>query len=373
MKVVHLIDSGGLYGAEKMLLSLSKEQTEQGLRPTILSCGLVGEAAKAIEKEAERLGIDHIAWRMKAGLNVKGMHKIWRWIHRHEFSHVHSHGYKFNILLALTRKRSKGIKLISTIHGYVAPKAFSKMWLNLLLDRWALKKMDAVVFVNRAMLTQRAFKSLRPSCFEVINNGMDFSLFSSGAKSEGDLIVENLPKELLKIGFVGRLSREKGVDLLLEAFALFSRDRADAQLVLCGEGPLLDHLEARARDLALLDRVVFAGFVNHVADALEKLEVFVMPSLTEGMPMVLMEAMAANKKIVATRVGGMPEMLHSYKAYALVDNVNPAALNDAMTSVLDIGVEREHLLNDVIKGSSLFSSAQMSTNYHGLYSKLSRV
>jgi glycosyltransferase involved in cell wall biosynthesis len=364
VKVVHLIDSGGLYGAEKMLLSLSNEQALQGLRPTILSCGVVGEGAKAIEHEAKRLGIECVAWRMKSGLNVKGMQAIWRWVHRHEFTHIHSHGYKFNILLALTRKRSSGIKLISTIHGYVAPKAFSKMWLNLLLDRWALKKMDAVVFVSRAMLTQRAFKSLRLRCFEVINNGMDFSLFSSGAKSEGDLIVENLPKELLKIGFVGRLSREKGVDLLLEAFALLSRDRADAQLVLCGEGPLLDCLEARARDLALFDRVVFAGFVNHVADVLEKMDIFVMPSLTEGMPMVLMEAMAANKKIVATRVGGMPEMLSAYERSALVAPGDRAQLKNAMVDVLGV--------TDVVSGGmseidTLFAVSRMAEGYRSLY------
>jgi glycosyltransferase involved in cell wall biosynthesis len=193
---------------------------------------------------------------------------------------------------------------------------------------------------------------------------MDFSLFSSGAKSEGDLIVENLPKELLKIGFVGRLSREKGVDLLLEAFALLSRDRADAQLVLCGEGPLLDCLEARARDLDLFDRVVFAGFVNHVADVLEKMDIFVMPSLTEGMPMVLMEAMAANKKIVATRVGGMPEMLSAYERSALVAPGDRAQLKNAMVDVLGV--------TDVVSGGmseidTLFAVSRMAEGYRSLY------
>ncbi|WP_197469076.1 hypothetical protein, partial [Oleiphilus sp. HI0125] len=87
----------------KMLLTLCSEQIKQGLQSTILSCGTVNEEPKAIELEAKKLGIDVILWRMKSGLNRPGMHDIWKLIVEEGFTLLHSHGYKFNVLLALTR------------------------------------------------------------------------------------------------------------------------------------------------------------------------------------------------------------------------------------------------------------------------------
>ncbi|WP_197469011.1 glycosyltransferase, partial [Oleiphilus sp. HI0125] len=149
IKVLHLIDSGGLYGAEKMLLTLCSEQIKQGLQSTILSCGTVNEEPKAIELEAKKLGIDVILWRMKSGLNRPGMHDIWKLIVEEGFTLLHSHGYKFNVLLALTRHSYPQVKVVATVHGYTTPKRFSKGWIYQWADKLLLIRLDAIIYVNQ--------------------------------------------------------------------------------------------------------------------------------------------------------------------------------------------------------------------------------
>ena len=89
LKVLHLIDSGGLYGAEKMLLTLVAEQVKMGLSPMILSAGEMGITEKALEIEAKRLGLPLCIWRMKPGFNFKESLKILRWAKTHKFQVLH--------------------------------------------------------------------------------------------------------------------------------------------------------------------------------------------------------------------------------------------------------------------------------------------
>jgi hypothetical protein len=101
LKVLHLIDSGGLYGAEKMLLSLVQEQLKQGLDPMILSAGEPGTDEKPIEAEARNKGLPVTAWRMAPGLNLKESWKILKWAQDNKYQLLHSHGFKFNVLLGM--------------------------------------------------------------------------------------------------------------------------------------------------------------------------------------------------------------------------------------------------------------------------------
>ena len=100
MKVLHLIDSGGLYGAEKMLLALVKAQLSQGLEPMILSAGELTIPQKPLEIEATRLGLPVIPWRMKPGFNIGESRKILKWAVANDYDILHSHGFKFNVLLS---------------------------------------------------------------------------------------------------------------------------------------------------------------------------------------------------------------------------------------------------------------------------------
>ena len=117
-----------------MLLALVEEQVKQGLEPIILSAGNLGVEKKSLELEAEKLGLSVKIWRMKPGLNFKEAWKIIKWAKAEGVNVLHSHGYKFNILMGCFSWCANRIPLLVTVHGYTAAERYSSMWLNQCLD-----------------------------------------------------------------------------------------------------------------------------------------------------------------------------------------------------------------------------------------------
>jgi len=132
------------------------------------------------------------------------------------------------------------------------------------------------------------------------------------------------------VGTVARLAPEKDQHRLLEAFALLRREHPGARLVLAGDGPLRAELEARARELSIDPAVTFLGFRERVADVLSGLDIFALSSRTEGVPLALLEAMAAGLPVVATAVGGVPEVVVDGESGLLVPPADAEALAGAL-------------------------------------------
>jgi glycosyltransferase involved in cell wall biosynthesis len=372
IKVLYLIDSGGLYGAEKMLLSLVSEQVRQGLDPLILSVGTIHQGEKALETEANRLRLPVKSWRMNSGFNFFGMLAILKFAKTEGFNLYHSHGYKFNVLLGLMPKTLRGAPVLSTIHGYVLPPRFSKMRAYLFLDRVCLPRLDNIIFVNSLMLQQPFFKSLKLQNSYVVVNGINPDVsFNVTDLSEGDLKVRAIGNAGTVIGYIGRLSREKGIVYLIYAFQQLLADKPEALLLICGDGPLKAELLEKVDRLGIADKVFFVGFISDVQSALEKMDVFVIPSLTEGMPIVLLEAMALGKPIIATKVGGMPQMLDDGLAGMIVDSENVEAIVRSTNIFLSDSFEAGAMTKAAkAKFFSSYSSSKMAESYLARYQEL---
>jgi len=318
MKVAHLIDSAGLYGAEQVLLTLCKEQQRQGLNPVIVSCGLPGEKEKAIELAARAQAIELIAWRMSAGINLKAMKELLLLLKQQDVALLHSHGYKFNILLGLLSRKSVGVPRVSTVHGYVKARFPKKMWLYELLDRVVLKRFDAIVLVSQKMREINAFRN--QAKVHVIKNGI-------AAESA------SLPSELnvapFKLLAIGRLSPEKGFEYLIRALAEINQPTPLCELTIFGDGGLRNSLESLAVELGQDKQVIFSGFVADAQQYFYRYQMIVMPSLTEGIPVTLLEAMRNKTPILASAVGGIPDVLGVASPCLLM----PASVNDIVTKL----------------------------------------
>ena len=300
MKVLHLIDSGGLYGAEKMLLTLVKEQIKSGHEPVILSCGELNEPEKPFEKEALAQGHRIKVWRMNSGIRIREMFFLWTWIHAEQFNVLHSHGFKFNVLLAITKFKGNGIPIISTIHGYMNRPFPQKLWLYELIDKFSVYFHQAIVSVNKSGSITPFFKFLYSKRLSHIPNGIEFN------KAKRKLY---LADSIRKILVVGRLSPEKGHFVMLSALNQLLEKDNDIQLVLAGDGDLKYELEKRVSLLGLENNVKFLGFVSSISSEYAEADAVVMPSSTEGLPMTLLEAIDHNLPVFATPVGGIPNIL----------------------------------------------------------------
>ncbi|MHC1742408.1 MAG: glycosyltransferase [Syntrophobacteraceae bacterium] len=232
-------------------------------------------------------------------------------------------------------------RVVTTVHyPELLPYRLPGEWRNrlrivltrLLYRRWA----DSVIAVSTdvAQKLEEVFL-LEPAKVHVVVNRIDVQAFQSGQYSEELRRSLGLRPEDRLLVTVGRLAPPKGQAFLLEALAILARKHETLRLMLVGDGELKDSLEAICRRLSLTDRVIFAGNREDVADILAMAELFVLPSLSEGTSLALLEAMAGGKPVVATDIPGNRSVIERGKSGLLAPPGDAAALADAIDQLLD--------------------------------------
>lgn len=239
---------------------------------------------------------------------------------------VHTHGYRAD-LLAGWAARDAGVPTVTTLHGFTGGGWKNRVYER--LQRIALGRFDAVAAVSQSVVEQ-AGRSARQRLRVIANAWLEYEAPLGRAAARGALGLA--PTNHRIIGWVGRVSREKGLDVALNA--LPSLAHMPLKLVVVGDGPARSECERLASDLGLGDRVHWCGRLPDAARLFGAFDVFLLSSRSEGTPMVLFEAMATRTPIVATEVGGVPEVLPRGTAL-LVPPERPEALAQAIQNVLD--------------------------------------
>lgn len=366
MKILHLIDSGGLYGAEMMLLQLMSEQVKMGYKPILGSIGGLNLSDKAIEVAAVERGLLVERFRMCNGPNLFGVLRILKYAQKANINLLHSHGYKGNILFGFLPRKFRKLPLVTTVHGWTGTGKINKMAVYEWLDRLSLKYVDRVVLVNPLMSQLPALKKL--TRVEVVENGLDPV---SDAVDELDSSVTNFIQKRATIVAVGRFSPEKAFDLLLEAVASLVKEGLDVQLLLLGDGGLRENLESQAESLGIAPRVFLPGHLPYVERYISLCTVFAMPSLTEGWPMALLEAMRSGVPIIASQVGGIPTMLDHGRAGHLVPPAQLQPLVDSINEVLCLPeTAKEQTIVAHQRVVEQYTSLNMAKKYQNLYQQL---
>jgi len=247
---------------------------------------------------------------------------------------VHSHGYRSDVLVRSARSAIRR-PIVSTVHGFTGTSVKGRFyeWLQLR----ALRGFDGVIAVSRPLGTQLGESGIGPDSLRVIPNGFapaGGTLTSAEARAR---LIPGSPVRGRLIGWVGRLGPEKACDLFIEALATI-RD-AEWTAVIIGTGPERPRLEVLVRERGLEDRLVWTGSIALALELFPAFNVFALSSRTEGTPMVVLEAMAAGVPVVASAVGGVPDLLDDGSAGWLVTPGDPAALGGSLRQALDNGAE----------------------------------
>lgn len=223
--------------------------------------------------------------------------------------------------------RSTGVTTVTTVHGFTGGGARNR--LNELLQERSFRAFSGVVAVSRHTADRIRRSGVAASRIHVIPNAYDADrprLDRLAARARLGVPVD----AGFLGGWVGRFGAEKGPDVLVDAFARWAQP--DAQVVMVGDGPERAAVEQRARALGIADRIRWTGTIADAGALFSAFDAFVLSSRTEGTPVVLLEAMAAGVPIIATRAGGVPEMLTEREA-RLVPVGDPGALAAAMADV----------------------------------------
>ena len=325
LSILHVLapaDSGGL---ETVVRSLALGHSNDGLQVAIAA--VLESASNPFVEEARDSGLTvHVI--QSAARSIRPERRAVRALMTQNSVNVlHSHGYRSDIL-DIGMARGMHVPSVTTLHGFSATDRKARLyeWLQLR----AARRASAIVAVSTNVANRILASGAKPASVHLIRNAAGVVVSPverSAARARLGL------NDDLNVGWIGRLSREKAPDVMVAAMRYLS----DLPLTLSfvGDGPDLAALSAQASDLGLGHRVRFLGRISDAATLLRAFDAVVLSSRTEGTPMVLLEAMGAGVPIVATRVGGVPDMLSDEQAL-LVNPEDPEALGIAIRrSLLD--------------------------------------
>ena len=248
---------------------------------------------------------------------------------------MHAHGcFFFASLVAATLSRVLRTPLVTTLHigslehlpkrQRLPSQAYERT-----MGRAIIAASREVICVSKAVAEHAATIGARPGRTCVIENGVDTEVFYPGAGAEAE------DTDRVRLAFVGRLIENKGPHFFLQAAPAVIRAHPEAEFVFIGDGPMRRELAAKARRLGLQRNVRFEGLQHDVASRLRASDVYVRPSLTEGMPLTVLEAMACGLPVVATPVGGTAEIVYDGVNGLLVPPGDVPALASALIRLAD--------------------------------------
>lgn len=296
MRIVHLVanlDTGGL---ERQVVDLAREQALSGDHPSIYCLFNDGELAP----EALKSGLAVTAFRKPPGLSLQTLLDIVAQMKIDRPDVLHTHNAVVHHYGVAAAKLAHVPRIVNTQHGTGTLSRDARL---ARIFRFSTQWTDSVVMVSEEVRSFLVAKRGIPSeKTAVILNGVPLSRFQSHLAKPGS----RLP--VIRFGSVGRLAREKDHATLIEAFLQVRAHLPSAELHIAGDGPLRQTLNDQIARLGLTQNVTLHGMRNDIGRFLADLDVFVLSSLTEGLPLVLLEASAVGLPIVSTRVGGVGEI-----------------------------------------------------------------
>jgi len=368
LRIFHLVPNLNFGGLQKVVRLLAVYQRQAGHCVTV-GCWTNASNHPEAEKELELAGADIICLRRGSDGEMASdrmflLNRLKGHLGRRNADILHVHNpFGYFLYGALAARAAGGTRIVNTIH------------LTAMFDHPRFGRRGRAVFWTAAMLTD----GLVSVCADVdtflrnrfllpgrklfvVDNGIDLAPFLA--------VPARKPSTEVIFGFAGRMAPEKNHRVLIDAFAQLYRSHGNVRLRLLGGGPLETTLKKQVRDLGLDHVVEFRGFSHDVPGFLGGLDIYVLPSDFEALPLSLLEAIASGLTVVATKVGGVPRVVENTESGWLCVPDDASALRAAMESALaapDRGTRGERARHLVIEH---YSAERMGRDYEALYQKL---
>ena len=326
MRVVVAIAPSPMGGVERVVHQLARGLHRRQVLATVVTLLESGVEDPWLVESLRVAGIPVAAVRGHRYGYPREIAAMTRILRSHDADLLHCHGYRADVLGSVAAVLSRR-PIVSTAHGFTGGGLKNRFYER--LDRWCLRRMDQVMAVSSALEGQLLDGHVPRKRLHVVPNAAPTISLESRDDARAAL---GLSGEGVYMGWIGRMSHEKGPDLFLRAMCRLGLPDVDA--VMIGDGPELRNAKALAAELGIASKVRFLGNIPEASRFLKAIDVLVVSSRTEGLPLVLLEAMGAHVPVVATAVGEIPQVLEGGKSGALIQPERPGELADAILSTL---------------------------------------
>ncbi|WP_281560884.1 glycosyltransferase family 4 protein [Thalassomonas sp. RHCl1] len=325
INVLHLRSSSGLYGAEHVILNLTGQSSAKCHHELAVIQNYLNDNNELFEA-AKANGVTSHKLPNSGKFDLATLGALRKILKSSKIDVLHCHDPKSVFYATLATLLSRSPKKIVTMHGWV--KNDLNMKFNNLVEKLCLPWFARVIAVSKEISRDLAGQIPRDKIF-LLENAIDTEKFHPAVSRSRE------SQARINLLIVGRLSPEKGHDNLLTALAQLKQEgNNNWHLNIVGDGELKAALTATSERLALTEQVTFHGVQTNMLPYYQQNDLYISSSLTEGMPLVILEALSCRLPVVATPVGAIPELLQQSKAGILCDDCSPQALHQGLKRIL---------------------------------------
>ncbi len=366
LKVLHLIGGGEIGGAEQHLLTLFNNLKQDRVTPC-LAC-LVADSHFAVLMQSQ--GIHTAVFPMRFPLDITPVIPIVRFCRTNKIDIIHAHGTRANLIGRLAAKLVS-LPCITTMHS-LPEHDYNSNWkarIALLLDNITIPLSSGIITVSNSLqenIHQRLGKKIEKIPVKTIYNGCPKLDYSNNVEMRNSFRSKwDISDRGIVIGTIGRLHPVKGHTYLISAIQLLAQEIPSLHLLLIGDGPMSNQLSSELQRVDL--SYTMTGYVSSAWQCLPAIDIFVLPSLSEGMGLVLLEAAQAEVPIVASRVGGIPEVWENQTNALLVNPANPEEIARACKRIIRDAKLREYLVANALQRSRSLDTKTMAEETSSFY------
>ena len=293
------------------------------------------------------------------------------YIHENGIELIHAHTPRTILMTAMALGKRPHPIFLATKHSLYRPDDRRWGWIYFLLDRLSLYVPDHVIAVSNEMKKSILHSPfMRDDGVTVIRNAIEYEHYYCPEKRDQVREEFGINSNTITLGFAGRIAPAKNLDILLKAFSGVLIENPNVRLILIGKGEQKHELTKLAADLKISDAVIWTGFRRDIPRLLSGIDIFILPSSNEGLPLSLLEALAAEKPVIATNVGGTSEVIIDNLTGLLIPAQSVTALKSSILRLL----EDEGLRTDLARAGRKsimeeFRSRNMTNSYWQLYEK----
>lgn len=359
IKVMHLIDGGFIGGGQIQTLSLCRNLNKEKFH-SIVCANPKGGFKEAVYKN----GFEFVEIELPKVFRTKYLTELERKVERENINILHAHGGVAGMYARFMKKNYIcRAKVIHTIHGihYIHSKNILRKYSSLFIEQYLAEHCDGYICETESDFeSAKRLKIINPMKTIIINNGINTEKYKAEIKDDSTRKQLGIQNDDFIIGNVSRFDEQKNQKILIKSMPDILSSIPEAKLVLVGNGKLLEECKKIAKSLGISERVIFAGERNDLEKIYPLIDIFIFPSLWEGLSLTLLEAMASGRCIIAGRIPSNMEIINDGENGLLF---SPNSKNELLEKILalfnDIEM-RKKLSNNARKSSIKYDEKEMT-------------